>query len=860
MIALTTELSGNRRLEQLYEISKLFASFDVAKHTLDAALKVIADKLPLESAILIEAVIGGQTDMVVWPCEGSDPARLTSAKSHAAGAYAYLVGAPSFTALDADTELREQLGPTPLPAPLRGGGVPDDARRFIVLPLVVGGGAVFGALQLEGASPLDRSDLEFVNAIANQLAIALDRNRAWRYDVLRRREAQRLEAKYETLVDHLDYAFVWEANAETRQVTYVSAQFERMLGFRRQWCLDELDWWSAHVHPDDREQLLSTFERAVAEPGNKRCEHRCVASDGSLRWLRTSIHLVGAGGEPPVLQGVSFDITAARAAQEQVHEQLAFMRTMASTLAEGTLAFDLDHQITFINDAGAALLGCSPGETLGKRSASVVRIETVDGAAVESPLAVAIHSGRVRSEDHMIIRADRRRFPASYTATAIRRDGKVTGAVLTFDDISERKHAEHTEHFLLGAGTLLNASLESAAAASAAAAVGVPRLGDVCLLDLVSTDDHLLYATAAHVDPAAQRDLARSLGAVPRLPVFAAAAAEVVATGRAIQLAIVSDAACSAADLPILRALGIHSALIVPLTLGVRRLGALTFCMTGEHRHRDGDLALAEELARRCALAIEHARLYEQARHAVAMREQTLAIVSHDLRSPLATIVMAASILGSDELTRTSPPSSIVVAEKIQKAAARMERMIEDLLDFASIEAGRLSMTARPHAVAAIIEQVIADFDATAIRHQVTLTGGAAADVPAIQCDRDRILQVIANLVGNALRILKPGGSVALHATLGDREAVFSVVDNGPGIAIADQKRLFDRYWRSPDAGYKGHGLGLAIARGLVEAHRGRIWVESEPGRGATFCFTVPLAESPPGRPEPLDPLRTQRR
>jgi len=851
LTAALSEASGSRRLEQLYEISKLFVSFDVVKHTLDAALKVIADKLPLESAILIEAVIGGHTDMVVWPCEGSDPRRLDSAKVNAADAYAYLVGAPSFSALDTHDAVRQELGPTLLPAPVRDGAAPEDARRFIVIPLVVGGGMVFGTLQLEGASRLDRSDLEFVNAIANQLAIALDRNRAWSYDVLRRQEAQRLEAKYETLVDHLDYAFVWEASAETRRVTYVSAQFERMLGFRRQWCLDELDWWSAHVHPDDRELLLQTFERARTEPGNKRCEHRCVASDGSLRWLRTSIHLVGAGGEPPVLQGVSFDVTAARAAQEQVREQLAFMRTMASTLAEGTLAIDLEHRITFLNDAGAALLGCSHGDALGKRSASIIHVETTDGAIVESPLAVAIRTGRVRSDDHVIVRADRGRFPASYNATAIRRDGKVTGAVLSFDDISERKHAQEAEHFLLGAGTTLSASLESAAAASAAARVGVPRLGDLCLVDLVSTDDHLLYAASAHADPAVQRDLDRSFGGGPRVPVFAAAVAEVVATGQSILITTISDALFSVSDQPIARRLGLRSALVLPLALGVRRLGALTFCMTGERRFRDGDLALAEELARRCALAIEHARLYEQARHAIALREQTLAIVSHDLRSPLSTIAMAASILGSDELIHASPSSSIATAGKIQSAAARMERMIEDLLDFASIEAGQLSMTPRPYPVPALIDEVLADFAAAAGGRRVTLSGGAALDVPAIQCDRGRILQVIANLIGNALRILKSGDTISLRATLGDREAVFSVSDNGPGIAVADQKRLFDRYWRSPDAGYKGHGLGLAIARGLVEAHRGRIWVDSEPGRGATFWFTVPLAELPPA---PLEP------
>jgi PAS domain S-box-containing protein len=847
VIAAVAASNGDRRLEQLYEISKLFVSFDVVEHTLDAALKVIADKLPLASAILIETVIGGHSDMIVWQCEGCDPEQLRLARTHAADAYAYLVGAPSFRSLDLHEGVREVLGPTMLPALGRDRVAPDDARRFIVLPLVVGGGTVFGALQFEGAVRLDRGDLEFVNAIANQLAIALDRNRAWSYDVLRRREAQRLQAKYETLVDHLDYAFVWEANAETRRVSYVSAQFERMLGFHRQWCIDEPDWWGAHVHADDREMLRQTFERALVEPGNKRCEHHCVAADGSIRWLRTSIHLVGTGDEPPVLQGVSFDITAARAAQEAVREQLSFISTMASTLAEGTVAIDLEDRITFINDAGAALLGCDRREALGKRSASIAHVETSAGVVVESPLAVSLRAGRVRSDEHVIVRADQGRFPATYTATPIQRQGRVSGAVITFDDISERKQAQEIEQFLASASMTLSASLESEAVASAVARAGVPRLGQICFVDLILGEDRVLHAAWAHADPAMHEtfDLDRSNGIAPRVPIFASQVDDVITTGQSMRVPVVPDAWFSVPDLPIAQRLGIRNALIVPLTLGARRLGALTFCRTDARQHRDGDLALAEEFARRSATAIEHARLYAQARQAVALREQTLAIVSHDLKTPLAAIMLSASILGGAGLNRVTPQSASLTAERIRVAAHRMDRMIEDLLDFASIEAGRLSIQVQQHDVAGIIDESLASFAEVASKGHVKLTATTQAGMPAILCDRDRILQVISNLLSNALKSVRSGDSISLCAQVVDRDAVFSVSDTGPGIAIADQRRMFERYWRSPSVEYKGTGLGLAIARGLVEAHRGRLWVESQPGHGATFSFSVPLAVPP---------------
>jgi len=839
--------NGGRRLEQLYEISKLFAAFDVVEHTLDAALKVIADKIPLESAILIEAAAAGHAEMIVWPSQGGNPHRLYAAKRYASAAYAYLAGVASPDARELQDEVREELGPTQLPAPARAGGEPEDDPQFIVIPLVVGRGAVFGALQLEGAARLDRYDLEFVNAVANQLAIAIDRSRAWGHDVLRRRDAQRLQVKYETLVDDLDDAFVWEADLETRRITYVSAQIEQMLGFSRQACVEELGWWSAHVHPADRWALDQTFVRAIALPDHQRCEHRCVTADGSVRWLRTSIHRVGGVGEPPYLRGVSFDITAARTAQDQVHEQLMFTRAMASGLAEGTLALDLDQRITFINEAAAELLGCTGHDVIGMHAAELLRVESAEGVAVESPVAIAIRTARVRSDARDFVRADGRRFSANYTATPLRRDGQVTGVVLAFGDITARKHAQETEHFLLAAGEQLGASLESTATLTAAVRIGIPRLGDLCFLDTVSADDEIVHTACAHYELVAQDELQRALGTEPRPPVFPRLVVEVIASGRSQRLPATPDHVVAEADLALLRQLGVRRALCVPLTLGARQLGALTFCMTGARQHREGDVVLAEELGRRTASAIEHARLYQHARQAVALREQTLAIVSHDLRSPLSTIVMAASILGDDDTMRANPRSRAMAVDKIESAASRMDRMIGDLLDFASIEAGRLSIRASPHEVDAIVGEAITSFDIAAVRQGSALVSVVLPGLPTILCDRDRILQVLANLIGNALKSVASGGWVEVRAKLDDRDVVFSVSDTGPGIARAEQARLFERYWRSPKAGYKGTGLGLAIARGLVEAHNGRLWVDSEPGHGATFSFTVPRSDRAPG-------------
>lgn len=430
---------SDRHLEQLYDISKLFAAFEAVDRTVDAALKIVTDKMPLESAILIQAMIGGHTDMVVWPCVDSLATPLASAKAHAAAAYAYLIGATSAGEIDAGEEVRERVGPSWLPALAPDYVRPDDRRRFIVIPLVVGHGIVFGALQLEGAVQLDRSDLEFVNAIANQLAVALDRHRAWTLDVVRRRDALRLKATYETLVDHLDAAFVWRADADTRRLTYVSAQFVSLFGDPER-CLNDPAWWIHHVHRDDQPLLWQTFARALVEPGNQRAEHRCITADGEIRWLRTSIQLVCVGNEPPHLQGVSFDITDARLAQDRLRDQLSFTTAMAASLTEGTLAIDREDRITFINPVAADLLGCEPYQVQGSPSAALFRIETAAGQVLESPLNVAIQTGQTRSSGHFMVSTDRQRFAVSYIATPILRDGNVTGAVLAFNDLGDRRH------------------------------------------------------------------------------------------------------------------------------------------------------------------------------------------------------------------------------------------------------------------------------------------------------------------------------------------------------------------------------------------------------------------------------------
>lgn len=289
--------------------------------------------------------------------------------------------------------------------------------------------------------------------------------------------------------------------------------------------------------------------------------------------------------------------------------------------------------------------------------------------------------------------------------------------------------------------------------------------------------------------------------------------------------------------------------LVIPLVVGRQPVfGALQLeSATSLHR---ADLVFVNAIANQLAIALDRHRawqrdiaLREQAEEATLMREQVLAVVSHDLRNPLATILMATGLLAKAEVPderRKNPPKAFAM---IQRAAERMHRLIEDLLDFASIQVGQLAITRMPREPTTLVKEAIATFEHLAQEKSLHLESEVEAGLSTLYCDRDRIIQVFSNLMSNAFKVTTSGGSITLRARANEREVLFVVSDTGPGIAEEDLQHLFERHWRSREPGYKGTGLGLHIAKGIVEAHGGRIWVESTLGQGATFFFTVPAME-----------------
>jgi len=229
----------------------------------------------------------------------------------------------------------------------------------------------------------------------------------------------------------------------------------------------------------------------------------------------------------------------------------------------------------------------------------------------------------------------------------------------------------------------------------------------------------------------------------------------------------------------------------------------------------------------------------EAARKAVRSRDHVMGIVAHDLRNPLSAITMKAALMKRQATSEKARGD----ADSIQNVAMRMEYLIKSLLDVTTMEAGRFSLTRASCDIDDLMHETLELFSNLAASKQVRLQVDVSDRGLAIDADRDRVLQVLSNLIGNALKFTPQEGEVNVSMERRQNLARFAVSDTGPGIAESDVPKLFDRFWKGAAA---GTGLGLFIAKGIVEAHGGRIWVESRPGEGATFRFELPLAA--PGR------------
>jgi PAS domain S-box-containing protein len=525
--------------------------------------------------------------------------------------------------------------------------------------------------------------------------------------------------------------------------------------------------------------------------------------------------------------------------KERLRETAAMF---TSVLQESPLAIAVvDHEgkVIIWNPAAERLFGWTAAEALESPLANIPsetrrELEIMIEATLEGETFTGVETLLQRKDQQLI-------NVALSSAPFYDGQGRILGTMAVMVDISYLKRAEEIMGFLSRAGAELTLSLEVTQILESLAGLALPMLGDYIAIDLQQADGTIQRVATRHLDPAkaAVAEAHRQYVPTQRQAYIRPR----TRPGQPEILPEVSDTwlvhrAQSTEHLRLMRRLAPRSIMIVPLHVRDRLLGTVMLALTKPgRRYGLRDLQLAQELTQRAALAIDNANLFEETRQAVQARDDVLAIVSHDLRNPINTISMTAELLQE----QTPAGEGARLLEIIQRSTQRMDRLIRDLLDVARIEAGGITIRPTDQDPAELVREAVELQQPLAREEEIQLTAEIPQPLPTIDADRDRLLQVFQNLLENALKFTPRNGVITVRAEPAPDAVRFSVRDSGSGIDPEELPHLFDRFWQARKTTKAGAGLGLAIARGIVEAHGGRIQAESRLGVGTTITFTIPV-------------------
>lgn len=576
---------------------------------------------------------------------------------------------------------------------------------------------------------------------------------------------------------------------------------------------------------------------AKLEPGQegglaRRFEAAWRLEDGNRRWIAwSSIPLEGEGPARVLLTGI--DVTDRKRSEER-------FRGIVAMAPDAIISLDEEHRIAIFNEAAEEMFGYSRSEVIGEPLDILLpaRYRTAHRRQLRQFADGSVSTRRMRERSPVAgLRRSGEEFPAEAAIEKTEVDGSRILTVL-LRDVTVRYRAEDQRRILAEASEALASTLDYADTLSIVAQLAVRSIADCCIVDILDENGSVRRVAVAAADPA-KAAAAEMLRHYPkeRPPPFAMA---VLQSGEAfvksdVGPGFVDSIAEDENHRAALAAIAPASFMSVPLLARGKLLGALVLIGSASARRYElADLSFAEEIAHRAAIAIDNARSYQAAQEAILARDQILSVVAHDLRSPLTAISIAASALRPGE-SRAGQRA----VETIVRSSERMAKMIEDLLDAARIDAGKLTIAPSAHRCDALVAEAVDASRALAAPFEMSSDINAEGVLAFV--DRDRLMQVFSNLIGNALKFSPANGTISVGCDAANGSVRFWVRDDGPGIDPAALPHLFDRFWQGKRGDRRGVGLGLWICRAIVELHQGRIWAESSPGKGSTFFFTVPV-------------------
>ncbi len=539
-------------------------------------------------------------------------------------------------------------------------------------------------------------------------------------------------------------------------------------------------------------------------------------------------------------------------------------RLMTETAQDAIFTIDEQSTVTFCNPAVERMFGYTPAELVGKPLETIIpeRLREAHRRGIARFLRTRVRNIPWTGVELPALHKDGHEFPCEISF------GEWTSGTETIftglaRDVTERKRAFEEEQRARAEAEAVRGQLERRADEEAAfrhlasALTGAVEMTDV-LYEITNRATHVTRADGVYVERivragnnALQVEVvaAAGRGAPPRGLCVAFPGSmtdEMLQNNQPVILADMKSFGRNMAPY-LTDTCGDCEVLVTPLIADREPLGALVLLnsrSSGRH-FGDGDVIRARTLGDLTSLALRRVRLMEEEREAkekaeaaVRVRDETLGIVSHDLRNPLTKIALSADLLS--EASEEEQPDLV---ETIRSSARQMERLIQDLLDVARMEAGNLSVARETIDTNALLHEICESHERIAAqKHQRIVCQAVGGVLPPVCGDHDRLMQVFGNLLGNAMKFTPERGAVTIEAHADGTFIRFVVRDSGPGIPEADLKKVFTPYWQAKKTAHMGAGLGLAIVRGIIEAHGGKVWGENAPGGGAMFSFTIPSA------------------
>jgi PAS domain S-box-containing protein len=705
-------------------------------------------------------------------------------------------------------------------------------------------------------------DVVLMERIAQKTWLAVERSRS-------EEELRESEARLQ-LALKVGRMGTWDWDMQTGALQWSKGHFT-LLGLQHKECEPSYEVWASRVHPDDLAEAEAKLQQAIADKKEYHHEYRLRWFDGSIHWVEARGQFTYAQGNPKHSIGVVIDITQRKQA-EQEREQLLERERIARSEAEaaqhqlatifdtspvGLALLDAQQRFIAINEALAEIngltrkqhLGHSIPELFGQSDPQLVevfhQIYTTGNPFISPNFAVNVPG-----------RSDRRPgYYNVYYLPTVNSNAQVEGVLVYVVDVTERVRLELAQHFLSEASAVLASSLDYQTTLERVAQLTVPKLADWCTVHMIEEDGAIEQIAVAHIDPAKLEWAYQIRDKYPLNPDDPRGAAYTLRTGESDLVPEIPDellvqAARDSEHLEILRQVGFRSVMTVPLRTQARILGVISFvCAESERQYTSADLQLAEELARRASLAIDNAQLYRVAQRdrakaeaANRIKDEFLAVLSHELRSPLNPILGWTKLLRTGRLDGTKTQQAL---ETIERNAKLQAQLIEDLLDVSRILQGKMTLNVAPVNLAATIEAALETVRLAAEAKHIQIQTTFNPISGTVAGDTNRLQQVVWNLVSNAVKFTPSGGRIEVQLEQVGTYAQIQVKDTGKGISPDFLPHVFD-YFRQEDGTttrqFGGLGLGLAIVRHFTELHGGTVQADSlGQNLGATFTIRLPL-------------------